>query len=160
MKLRKYLSKVIMLLVIGLAMGTSVVAADYIGPNRTYTVQEATSCGYRYSGSGYSSCGANGYLGDPCTCNITCDTCLTGTGSCISIPTGTVNSTCGSGFSEDDRWVNYSTITISHPPAVASTVWSCPIIGDNGWCQSQFSVQLNGTDPLDGYVITALEGRV
>jgi hypothetical protein len=149
-------------LLIALFMGTSIVAADYIGPDRTYTVQEATSCGYRYTGSGYSSCGANGYLSDPCTCNITCDTCLTGTGSCISIPTGTVNSTCGTGFSEADRWVNYTNVTVSHPLAVASTVWSCPVPGSNSWCHSPFQVQLNGVDNYSsaGYYITALEGTL
>ncbi|MBI9051509.1 MAG: hypothetical protein JEZ00_18950 [Anaerolineaceae bacterium] len=87
MKLRKYLSKVIMLLVIGLAMGTSVVAADYIGPDRTYQISVPSSCHITYSGSG-AACA--GYPGNPtsCTCNIYCDDCLRSDLSCSGVGSG------------------------------------------------------------------------
>ncbi len=153
----KWVARLFVFFLISLGFGSGVVAADYIGPNRTYTVEEPTSCGYRYSASGYD-CSSQGYTGVSCTCNITCDDCLTPSLNCISLPQESVRNECGRGFSHDDTWVNSRTITISHPPAVASTVWSCPISGDNGWCQSQFAVQLYAVDPLSGYYITALEG--
>jgi hypothetical protein len=150
--------RVFVLLLIGLGFGSGVVSADYIGPNRTYTIQQATGCRLVFSGSG-AAC--SGYLGDPCTCSISCGDCLRPDLSCSGIPESQVNFQCGSsGFGEIDRYVSYTTVTISHPPAVASTIWSCPISGDNGWCQSQYTVQLNGSDPLSGYYITALEGTL
>ena len=163
MKSLKRVSNVLVILVLGLIFGTSVVAAEYIGPQRTYEIRVPTSCHITLSGSGSDCVG----YGDPtpasCTCNVYCDDCLRSDLSCSGIGEQQVLDQCGSrGFSETDREVVYSNRTISHPIAVAGTNWSCPIPGNNGWCHEPFMVQLYGVDNYssEGYYITDLEGSL
>ena len=153
-------TQVMVLLLITLFLGTSIVAADYIGPQRTYSVEVPSSCHYTYSGSG-DACA--GYPSNPvsCTCNIHCDSCLRPDGSCSGVSPHQINAQCGSdGFSQTGFELVTKIITKSYPIAVAGTNWTCPIPGNNGWCHSPFPVQLYGVDNYadHGYYITALEG--
>ncbi len=50
-------------------------------------------------------------------------------------------------------------VTITHPPAtISNSLQNCNL--NNGWCNTAPTLELNGTEPLSGYNILAIEGSL
>ena len=145
----------IVLFILSLAIATPVLA-DYLGPHRTIT--ETTSvckvvlyeCQYvaskdlwKYKQVDDWSCSNEGkpwqaYPDTPSS-------------------QGCFDDTVG-----DQYWgkeETLQTITITHPEAtIASALQGCNL--NNGWCNTASVLSLNGTEPLSGYSILAVEGSL
>lgn len=132
--------------------------ADYFGPDRTVT--EATStckvvlyeCQYIASKNAWKyhkvddwSCGSESkpWLAYPSSPSLM---------GCFERPNA----------SEDQYWSKEEVlqeVTITHPPAtINNSLQNCNL--NNGWCNTTPELLLNGTEPLSGYNILAIEGSL
>ncbi|MCI0556590.1 MAG: Ig-like domain-containing protein, partial [Anaerolineae bacterium] len=63
------------------------------------------------------------------------------------------------GRTQWDKEETLQTITITHPEAtISSVLQNCNL--NNGWCNTATELSLNGTEPLSGYNILAIEGTL
>jgi len=117
--------------------------AGYTGPNRTTTEQ------------------VRDRANDVWTCTRGSSTCEFSPGrpDCGSHPSqasqlsncGWVATNCGCERAYRDR-------TTTYPPATVGGSFSCSEQGEDGWCRSDASLELNAAEPLGGHVIQAIEG--
>jgi len=140
------------------------VTADYLGPDRQREVcsRELDCCHYSYQNTN-PICSTYGYNGSPCTCTINCVNCITGNDSCLnSVPVLQVQAHCGgTGWSQTDNWKSYEETCYNEnlPEATITAELHCGLVGNESWCRSDVSIQLNATEPLSNEVITYFEGN-
>jgi hypothetical protein len=137
----------ILIFILTLAIATPVLA-DYLGPDRTVTqttgvckmvlweYQFVASKGeFRYRKVDQWSCGDEGKP--------------------WKAYSDTPSDTPGDQYYSTEESVQQTTVT--HPPAtVSGSLQNCNL--NNGWCNTTASLALNGTEPLSGYNILAIEG--
>lgn len=68
----------------------------------------------------------------------------------------------GSGWRADSSSCEmaFKTVTITLPPAIVSGSFNCGSAGEDGWCRSSPKLDLNASEPLEGKVITLIEGDI
>ncbi|HTX90622.1 MAG TPA: hypothetical protein VMC09_05330, partial [Anaerolineales bacterium] len=123
--------------------GAAAVLADYIGPkNRVGPDQIVCSEIYRYKTGPYQGqvacsmpCGEPEYY--QAMCGAACQTGCNDSQQYTTIP-----------------GPNLPDATISAGPV------ACSLAGSNGWCRGSASLTLTGTEPVSGYQITAIEGKL
>ena len=126
-------------------LGVATVMADYTGPaHRTKTVAGCTKV-YRYYDDAYicsfpGGAGLN-VCGDQCSNHPTCSAFV-----CNDLRNG------GNNYYTKDE-----TQTITLPNATADATLQCATPGDNGWCRGGANIHFTASEPVSGYVITAIE---
>ena len=155
---------------------TTLVIAEYTGPNRTYTYYTTSyqrkQCHYTgvkdYPGIGYCACSYTKYVSTSSGCpgidtGLFSNSACGWTGICASYGlTGTSSSSSIQSCSASDTGatVVQTPHTTSYPSATASGTVSCATPGENGWCVSADQISISGTEPLSGYSIAKIEGAV
>ena len=124
------------------------VYADYVGPaTRTTTTgscdeiirnyDDAYICSFPKGGSNYDHCGD--HCGSPS--NVDCASVY-----------------CDAIRNDDPLYrVESQSTTITLPNATASGTFHCNTPGNNGWCRGGASLVFTANEPVDGYVISAIE---
>ena len=146
---RKRLLHVTVLLFITLGFATSIVAANYIGPDRVHTETSYEVCEYgvwaHKAGSGEICRDASGAIIDQCTdCGWECDP----------------GSACGAAtynYSLGTRVVSH-TVTVTDPEATISSSVNCSVWGDAGWCTQPAETVITAHEPMPTNQILLIEG--
>ena len=68
----------------------------------------------------------------------------------------------GSGWRADSSSCEmaFRTVIVKLPPAVVSGSFNCGTLGEDGWCRGSPILDLNANEPLEGEVITYIEGDI
>ena len=149
MNLFKRISKILLFLLIGLAFGSGIASAEYLGPDRTYQVTTWETCDkgvWAHAKLPGEEC--YDINGDPASHCIDC------TWVCDH------GSACGNGT----YWYTTGTVAVEHtvthtdPEATVASTTNCAAWGDASWCVQPSSITITASEPVSPEYITMIEG--
>lgn len=148
------------------------VGAAYSGPNRTESrmLWERRNCHYQAvydpPGPGSYGCYLDQYVSPVSGCPSSSGmgdyfnpaVCTSWPGSCSDLPCSITGSTSIGTCDPGQEGCTSRVEEYSLPEATISSMVSCGIPGNNGWCRGSAVLSLSAAEPLAGHTITGIEG--